>query len=77
MVKRWYTTAIRIFDGSLIIIGGIHESTPFYNTDPALSYEFFPRKEDTPRPSEFLNRSLPANLFPRCVCICLPATSQS
>ncbi|KAL1944403.1 hypothetical protein VTO73DRAFT_3588 [Trametes versicolor] len=65
LVKRWYTTAIRIFDGSLLIIGGIHESTPFYNTDPALSYEFFPRKEDTPRPSEFLNRSLPANLFPR------------
>ncbi|KAI0638704.1 glyoxal oxidase precursor [Trametes polyzona] len=65
LVKRWYPSSIRIFDGSLMIIGGIHESTPFYNTDPALSFEFFPRKEDTPRPSEFLNRSLPANLFPR------------
>ncbi|CDO77228.1 Glyoxal oxidase [Trametes cinnabarina] len=63
--KRWYPSSARIFDGSLIIVGGMHEATPFYNTDPALSFEFFPRKEDTPRPSEFLNRSLPANLFPR------------
>ncbi|KAH9854783.1 glyoxal oxidase precursor [Lenzites betulinus] len=65
LVKRWYPSSIRIFDGSLMIIGGIHESTPFYNTDPALSFEFFPAKESTARPSEFLNRSLPANLFPR------------
>ncbi|KAI8989902.1 glyoxal oxidase precursor [Trametes punicea] len=63
--KRWYASSTRIFDGSLLIVGGMHESTPFYNTDPALNFEFFPRKEDTPRPSEFLNRSLPANLFPR------------
>ncbi|KAI0364590.1 glyoxal oxidase precursor [Pilatotrama ljubarskyi] len=63
--KRWYPSSIRIFDGSLMIIGGTHENAHFYNVDPALSFEFFPRKEDTPRPSEFLNRSLPANLFPR------------
>ncbi|KAI0355513.1 glyoxal oxidase precursor [Trametes cingulata] len=63
--KRWYPSSIRIFDGSLMIIGGTHENAHFYNIDPALSFEFFPRKEDTPRPSEFLNRSLPANLFPR------------
>ncbi|KAH9884941.1 glyoxal oxidase N-terminus-domain-containing protein [Cubamyces lactineus] len=63
--KRWYPASARIFDGSIIIVGGMHEDTPFYNTDPALSFEFFPQKESTPRPSEFLNRSLPANLFPR------------
>ncbi|KAI0650924.1 glyoxal oxidase N-terminus-domain-containing protein [Trametes meyenii] len=63
--KRWYPSSIRIFDGSLLIVGGMHEDTPFLNTDPALSFEFFPRKEDVPRPSEFLKRSLPANLFPR------------
>ncbi len=65
--QRWYPSSIRIFDGSLMIVGGIHEDTPFYNTDPALTFEFFPPKESTPRPSEFLKRSLPANLFPRCV----------
>ncbi|KAI0363190.1 hypothetical protein BV20DRAFT_172359 [Pilatotrama ljubarskyi] len=63
--KRWYPSSIRIFDGSLLIVGGMHEDTPFYNTDPALSFEFFPPKESAPRPSEFLKRSLPANLFPR------------
>ncbi|EIW62408.1 uncharacterized protein TRAVEDRAFT_184707 [Trametes versicolor FP-101664 SS1] len=62
---RWYPSSIRIFDGSLLIVGGMHEDTPFYNTDPALSFEFFPPKESAPRPSEFLKRSLPANLFPR------------
>jgi len=65
-VPRWYTSAIRIFDGSLFIVGGIHESTPFYNTDPASSFEFFPPKDGgVPRPSAFLNRTLPVNLFPR------------
>ncbi|KAI0774648.1 glyoxal oxidase N-terminus-domain-containing protein [Trametes elegans] len=63
--KRWYPSSIRIFDGSLLIVGGMHEDTPFYDTDPALSFEFFPPKESTPRPSEFLKRSLPSNLFPR------------
>ncbi|KAI0737817.1 glyoxal oxidase precursor [Daedaleopsis nitida] len=63
--RRWYPSSIRVFDGSLMIVGGSHVNTPFYNTDPALSFEFFPPKEDTPRPSPFLERSLPANLFPR------------
>ncbi|KAF8500736.1 glyoxal oxidase precursor [Gautieria morchelliformis] len=63
---RWYTSALRIFDGSLMIIGGMHESTPFYNTDPVNSIEFFPPKDaGVPRASPFLQRSLPANLFPR------------
>jgi len=49
-------------------VGGIHESTPFYKTDPVNSFEFFPPKDDgVPRPSPFLERSLPANLFPRYV----------
>ncbi|CAK5262141.1 unnamed protein product, partial [Mycena citricolor] len=51
-----------------MIVGGIHEETPFYNTDPVNSFEFFPSKDGgVPRPSAFLERSLPANLFPRWV----------
>ncbi|KAJ7582405.1 glyoxal oxidase N-terminus-domain-containing protein, partial [Mycena floridula] len=50
-VPRWYSAAIRIFDGSLIIVGGIHTSTPFYNNDSASSFEFFPAKDGgVPRP---------------------------
>ncbi|KAI0832923.1 glyoxal oxidase precursor [Trametes gibbosa] len=63
--SRWYPSSIRIFDGSLLIVGGTHVNENFYNLHPANSFEFFPRKEDTPRPSAFLERSLPANLFPR------------
>ncbi|KAI0027649.1 glyoxal oxidase precursor [Vararia minispora EC-137] len=63
---RWYPTAIRIFDGSLLIAGGTHVNAAFYNVDPANSYEFFPPKDGgAVRPSAFLERSLPANLFPR------------
>ncbi|KAJ6595819.1 glyoxal oxidase N-terminus-domain-containing protein [Mycena vulgaris] len=63
---RWYTTSLRIFDGSLMIVGGTHEGTPFYNTDPVNNIEFFPKKDGgIPRPSAFLERSLPVNLFPR------------
>ncbi|KAF9474411.1 copper radical oxidase [Pholiota conissans] len=63
---RWYPSSLRTFDGSLMIVGGIHERTPFYNTDPVNNFEFFPPKDGgVPRPSEFLQRSLPANLFPR------------
>ncbi|KAJ6479370.1 glyoxal oxidase N-terminus-domain-containing protein [Mycena vulgaris] len=64
--NRWYPTTLRIFDGSLMVVGGIHEVTPFYNTDPVNNFEFFPAKDGTiPRPSAFLERSLPSNLFPR------------
>ncbi|KAJ6579619.1 glyoxal oxidase N-terminus-domain-containing protein [Mycena vulgaris] len=64
--NRWYPSSLRIFDGSLMVVGGIHEATAFYNTDPVNSFEFFPSKDGTvPRPSAFLERSLPANLFPR------------
>ncbi|KAF5352136.1 hypothetical protein D9758_009234 [Tetrapyrgos nigripes] len=66
--KRWYPTSLRIFDGSLMIIGGIKENTTFFNDKErsASSFEFFPQKDGgVPRPSEFLDRSLPANLFPR------------
>ncbi|KAJ8496231.1 hypothetical protein ONZ45_g12536 [Pleurotus djamor] len=65
-VPRWYPSSVRIFDGSLMVIGGTHAGTPFYNTDPENSFEFFPKKDGgRVRPSEFLERSLPANLFPR------------
>jgi hypothetical protein len=64
--NRWYTSSLRIFDGSLMVIGGTHESTPFYNTDPENTFEFFPPKDNgQPRFSPFLERTLPANLFPR------------
>ncbi|PPQ85498.1 hypothetical protein CVT25_006578 [Psilocybe cyanescens] len=63
---RWYPSSLRIFDGSLMVVGGIHERTPFYNVDPVNNFEFFPPKDGgVPRPSAFLERSLPANLFPR------------
>ncbi|KAJ6470089.1 glyoxal oxidase N-terminus-domain-containing protein [Mycena vitilis] len=63
---RWYTSTARIFDGSLMIVGGVHEEIPFYNTDPVNSFEFFPSKDGgVPRPSAFLNRTVPVNLFPR------------
>ena len=69
--RRWYPSSTRIFDGSLMIVGGAHTDVKFYNIDPALSFEFFPSKESTPRPSAFLNRTLPSNLFPRCAVILL------
>ncbi|KAF9540289.1 copper radical oxidase [Agrocybe pediades] len=63
---RWYPSSLRIFDGSLMVVGGIHERTAFYNVDPVNNFEFFPPKDGgVPRPSAFLERSLPANLFPR------------
>ncbi|KAI0686469.1 glyoxal oxidase N-terminus-domain-containing protein [Cytidiella melzeri] len=64
--NRWYPSSVRIFDGSLMIIGGTHVSANFYNIDPENSFEFFPPKDGgAVRPSAFLERSLPANLFPR------------
>ncbi|KAI0757980.1 glyoxal oxidase precursor [Fomes fomentarius] len=72
LAKRWYPSSIRIFDGSLMIIGGTHVNAEFYNIDPENSFEFFPRKEDVVRPSAFLERSLPANLFPRDRAFALP-----
>ena len=65
---RWYPSAIRVFDGSLLIVGGIQEPTPFFNTPPLAvnTFEFFPAKDGgVTRPSPFLERSMPANLFPR------------
>ena len=53
-----------------MVIGGIHVPTSFYNSEDlaANSVEFFPPKDGgVPRPSAFLQRSLPANLFPRFV----------
>ncbi|CAL1711813.1 unnamed protein product [Somion occarium] len=66
--NRWYPSAIRIPDGSLMIVGGAHHNLVFYNDieQGAATVEFFPPKfGGVPRPSEFLKRSLPVNLFPR------------
>ncbi|KAK7467493.1 hypothetical protein VKT23_004547 [Stygiomarasmius scandens] len=65
---RWYPSSLRIFDGSLMIVGGIHNGTSFFNdfNNASKSIEFFPKKDGgVPRPSDFLVRTLPANLFPR------------
>ncbi len=40
LAKRWYPSAIRIFDSSLLIFGGMH-------VEAMNSFEFFPRKEET------------------------------
>ncbi|TFK83756.1 copper radical oxidase [Polyporus arcularius HHB13444] len=69
LTKRWYPSATRIFDGSLLIAGGMHFEGVFYNVDPENSFEFFPRKEESVRPSAFLERALPANLFPRLIAL--------
>ncbi|KAG5725297.1 hypothetical protein E4T56_gene12665 [Termitomyces sp. T112] len=67
---RWYPGSLRIFDGSLMVIGGMHETSLFYNTDPVNSYEFFPPKDDgKPRPAPFLERTLRVNLFPRALAL--------
>ncbi|KAJ7213258.1 glyoxal oxidase N-terminus-domain-containing protein [Mycena rebaudengoi] len=67
---RWYPSSLRIFDGSLMVVGGTHDATPFYNTDPVNSFEFFPPKDNgIPRPSTFLARTQPANLFPRAIAL--------
>ena len=63
---RWYPSSVRIFDGSIMIVGGTHDETPFFNVDPVNSFEFFPKKDGgAVRPSNFLEKGLPANLFPR------------
>ncbi|KAK7681667.1 hypothetical protein QCA50_015401 [Cerrena zonata] len=66
--SRYYPSTSRIPDGSLMIVGGSHINVPFYNIpeDAASTVEFFPPKfGGVPRPSEFLKRSLPSNMFPR------------
>lgn len=51
-----------------MVVGGVHERVPFYNTDPVNNIEFFPPKDNrVPRPSAFLARTVPVNLFPRYV----------
>ncbi|KIK52126.1 hypothetical protein GYMLUDRAFT_77937 [Collybiopsis luxurians FD-317 M1] len=65
--NRWYPSSLRIFDGSLMIIGGTNTATPFYNNlAPENTFEFFPPKDNgQTRFSPFLERTLPSNLFPR------------
>ncbi|THV04609.1 glyoxal oxidase precursor [Dendrothele bispora CBS 962.96] len=66
--RRWYSTSTRIFDGSLMVIGGSNNQSSFWNTPDLAenSIEFWPSKDGgVPRPSEFLERTIPVNLFPR------------
>lgn len=61
------------FVAHLLRPGGTHTNAAFYNVDPANSFEFFPPKDNgVPRPSAFLERSLPSNLFPRLVVFYVP-----
>ncbi|KAJ7588942.1 glyoxal oxidase N-terminus-domain-containing protein [Mycena floridula] len=65
---RWYPSSIRLPDGSLMVIGGTHDFTLFFNTpeEAENTFEFFPPKDGgVPRPSAFLERTLQGNLFPR------------
>jgi len=67
---RWYSTAVRLDDGSAIIIGG--STRGGYINDPDMnnpSYEFWPPKaihgsNGMPIPMQFLRDTLNANLFP-------------
>ena len=69
--QRWYPTALRIFDGSILIMGGTPAggfyTTPTLNTP---SYEYFPKRGTQAVFSPFLNRTVPANTFP--IAISLP-----
>ncbi|KAJ7659856.1 glyoxal oxidase N-terminus-domain-containing protein [Mycena rosella] len=63
---RWYPSSIRIHDGSLMILGGCVLAGFNNNATAENSYEFFPPKDNgNVRPSPFLARTVPANLFPR------------
>ncbi|EJD44964.1 hypothetical protein AURDEDRAFT_64772 [Auricularia subglabra TFB-10046 SS5] len=76
-VARWYPTVVRLDDGSVFIIGGsltgVFENSAAANVP---SIEFWPPKNvnghnGTPVPSQFLQDTLNANLFP--IAILLPA----
>jgi hypothetical protein len=63
---RWYPTAVRIFDGSILVMGGTpagdFETTPQANSP---SYEYFPKRgSGAVINSPLLARTVPANLFP-------------
>ncbi|PFH46926.1 copper radical oxidase [Amanita thiersii Skay4041] len=65
-VPRWYPSALRIPDGSLMIIGGMEIPSNFSNYLPQNSIEFFPPKDGgVPRYLPLLERTVPINLFPR------------
>ncbi|KAJ6488351.1 glyoxal oxidase precursor [Mycena vulgaris] len=68
-VMRFYSTGLRIPDGSLMVIGGANTTT-FYNMGPTAenSIEFFPRRPGgagTTRNSQFLKDAEPVNMLPR------------
>lgn len=70
--QRWYPGAVRIFDGSILIMGGTPAgnfyTTPQFNSP---SYEYFPKRgSGAVVQSAFLARTVPANLFP--IAIALP-----
>nr|GAT51211.1 predicted protein [Mycena chlorophos] len=65
-VPRWYPSSVRIYDGSLIVVGGSFNFSFFYNTFTENSFEFWPPKDHgAVRDSPFLDRAGPANMFTR------------
>ena len=65
-IIRWYPTALRLTDGSLLVIGGSTENVFMNNhTINVPSVSFFPALPSTPTsfPFDFLKRTLNANLF--------------
>ncbi|EIW67797.1 hypothetical protein TREMEDRAFT_39940 [Tremella mesenterica DSM 1558] len=62
---RWYPTVEPMGDGSLCVMGGDHNGgyvSTFAQNEA--SYEFFPKQPSGAIPMDFLNRTVPINLFP-------------
>ncbi|WOO82856.1 Aldehyde oxidase GLOX [Vanrija pseudolonga] len=63
--KRWYPTIEGLADGSVIVLGGDHNGgyvSTFAQNEP--SYEYWPKQSSGAIPMNFLNATVPVNLFP-------------
>jgi hypothetical protein len=67
--RRWYPTALRLYDGTILIAGGT-KAGGFYNSKQwtSASFEYYPKKwwqaNNVITPSPFLLRTPPADTFP-------------
>lgn len=63
--KRWYPTVEVLGDGSLIVLGGDVNGgyvSTFVQNNP--TYEFYPKTDNESHYMDFLNYTVPVNLFP-------------
>lgn len=63
--KRWYPTVEILGDGSLIVLGGDGNGgyvSTFAQNNP--TYEFYPKTDNQSHYMDFLNYTVPVNLFP-------------